>query len=207
MDTRSVLERWPAGLRSRPVAVVADPWEVSLVERILAGDDSAMAEVYDQFSAVVHGVAVRLVGASRAADICQEVFVALWDHPERFDPARGNLRSFLVTIGRRRCIDHLRRHGRRESTEERATRARPAATPSVDEAAIALLAGQRVRDALAHLPAPQRAAIELAYFDGLTFRQVAAVTGASEGTAKSRIRLGLQRLALELRVHEEVGLA
>lgn len=163
-----------------------------------------MTAVYDQFSAVVYGVSARLVGASHAADVCQEVFVALWDHPERFDPARGNLRRLLVTIARRRCIDHLRRHGRRAATEDRAIRARPVATPSVDEAAIALLAGQRVHDALAKLPAAQRRAIELAYFDGLSFRQVAVATGTSEGTAKSRIRLGLQRLATELRAHEEV---
>jgi RNA polymerase sigma-70 factor (ECF subfamily) len=179
---------------------------VSLVQRIVAGDDSALAEVYDQFSAVVYGVAARLVGAALAGDICQEVFVALWDHPERFDPARGSLRGFLVTIGRRRCIDHLRRRGRRASTEERASLDRPVTAPSVDEAAMALLAGQRVRTALAHLPAVQREAIRLAYFDGLSFRQVAAATGASEGTAKSRIRLGLRRLAAELRAHEEVRL-
>lgn len=206
MAVRCIPERLPPDLRSPPVAVVADSWEVSLVERIVAGDESAMAAVYDQFSATVYGIAVRLVGATLAADICQEVFVALWDHPERFDPARGNLRGFLVTIGRRRCIDHLRRNGRRASTEDRAALARPVATPSVDEAAIAMLAGQRVRDALARLPAAQREAIELAYFDGVSFRQVAEVTGTSEGTAKSRIRLGLQRLAAELRPHEEVRL-
>lgn len=207
MAARPALGRRPPRLHSHPVPAVADSWGASLVARIAAGDGRALAEVYDQFSATVYGVALRLVGAPYAADICQEVFVALWDHPERFDPSRANLRGFLVMIGRRRCIDHLRRHGRRASTEERAALARPAAAPSVDEAAMALLAGQRVRDALARLPAPQRQAIELAYFDGLTFRQVAAVTGVSEGTAKSRIRLGLQRLATELRGHEEVRLS
>ena len=196
----------PLGLRSSAVSGVADSWEASLVDRILAGDDSALASMYDQFGAIVYGVAARLVGAAHAADICQEVFLAMWDHPERFDPSRGSLRGFLVTIGRRRCIDHLRRHGRRTTTEQRASTERSPLLPDVDEAAMAVVAGQRVRDAMEHLPPPQRQAIELAYFDGLTFRQVAVATNASEGTAKSRIRLGLQRLAEELRRHEEVDL-
>lgn len=179
-------------------------WERSLIDRIVAGDDSALAAAYDQFGAVVHGVATRLVGPQLAADICQEVFVALWDHPERFDPDRGSLRAYLVTIGRRRCIDQLRRHGRRVANEERATAAHPAAVPDVGESALALLAGQRVRDALVHLPDEQRRAIQLAYFDGLSFREVATATGVSEGTSKSRIRLGLKRLTTELRHDEEV---
>ncbi len=206
MVAPAVIDDRPGGLRSRSVVAMADPWEVSLVQRIAAGDDSAMAVVYDQFGAVVYGIALRLVGAAHSADICQEVFAALWDHPERFDAARGNLRAFLVTMGRRRCIDVLRRHGRRVATEDRATRVQPVVAPSVDEAAIALLAGQRVRDAVSALPPAQRRAIELAYFDGLSFRQVAVATGSSEGTAKSRIRLGLHRLATELRAHEEVRL-
>ena len=180
--------------------------EVNLRTDLVAQTDGDGWSFANALGAVVYGGAVRLVGATYAADICQEVFVALWDHPERFDPARGNLRGLLVTIGRRRCIDHLRRHGRREATEGRATSARPVATPSVDEAAIALLAGQRLRDALTQLPEAQRQAIELAYFDGLSFREVAVATSTSEGTAKSRIRLGLQRLAVQLRVHEEVRL-
>ena len=200
----SVMEGRPPGLRSRAVSGVADSWEARLVDRVVAGDDSALAAMYDQFGALVFGVAVRLVGAAHAADICQEVFLAVWDHPERFDPARGSLRAFLVTIGRRRCIDHLRRHGRRASTEDRAHSALPATAPNVDEAAIAMIAGQRVRDALEHLPEPQRRAILLAYFEGLTFREVAVATDTSEGTAKSRIRLGLRRLAVELRRSEEV---
>lgn len=182
-----------------------DSWERSLVARVVAGDDSALATLYDQFGSVVYGIAARLVGAEHAADICQEVFLAVWDHPERFDPARGSLRALLVTIGRRRCIDHLRRHGRRASTEERARSALPTWVPNVDEVAIAMIAGERVRAALDELPEPQRRAIELAYFEGLTFRQVAVATDTSEGTAKSRIRLGLQRLAAELRRTEEVG--
>lgn len=166
-----------------------------MMARIMVGDDAALGQVYDQYSSLVHGIAVRLVGGSTAADICQEVFVSLWSNPRAWDPNRGSLRTFLAVIARRRCIDVLRSSGRRVANEERAHVAVPAAVPNVDEAALALVAGERVRAAMAQLPEAQREAIELAYFEGLTFVQVAQRTGATEGTAKSRIRLGLQRLS------------
>jgi RNA polymerase sigma-70 factor (ECF subfamily) len=92
-------------------------WEQELVARIAAGDDSALATACDQYGALVNGVASRLVGSDLAADVCQDVFVALWDHPERFDPGRGNLRTFQVVLARRRSIDLLRRHRRRRADE------------------------------------------------------------------------------------------
>lgn len=169
-----------------------------MMARIAVGDDAALAQVYDQYASLVHGIAVRLVGATVAPDVSQEVFVSLWKNPQAWDPDRGTLRTFLVVVARRRCIDLLRSSGRRMATEERAKHALPVAVPNVDEAAIAMLAGERVRSALTRLPDAQREAIQLAYFEGLTFTQVAARTGASEGTAKSRIRLGLQRLGTML---------
>jgi RNA polymerase sigma factor (sigma-70 family) len=174
-----------------------------MVARLVAGDDAALAAIYDEHSALVHGIAARLLGREAAVDICQEVFVSLWNHPARFDPARGTLRTFLAMITRRRCIDQLRSSGRRVVNEQRSADATTIA-PDVEDAALTVLARERVRAAMDALPTEQRRAIELAYFDGLTFRQVAEHTGASEGTAKSRIRLGLQRLAAELRATEEV---
>lgn len=179
-------------------------WERRLVDRIVAGDDSALATAYDQYGPLVHGIAVRLVGRDDANDICQEVFATLWDHAERWDPLRGTLRTFLAIVARRRCIDHLRRTGRRRAGEQRTHESVPLAVPNVDEAALALVTGERVRSALEALPEAQRRAIELAYFAGLTFRQVAIETNTSEGTAKSRIRLGLRRLAEHLGTAEEV---
>lgn len=185
--------------------MTAHAWERSLVDRIAVGDDSALATVYDQFSSLVYGVAARLIGRDHAADICQDVFVTLWEHPESFDDQRGSLRAFLVTIARRRCIDHLRRSGRRTANEVRAHDGPLMAVPNVEEAALAMMAGEHVRQAMDTLPHEQRSAIELAYFGALTFRQVAEHTGASEGTTKSRIRLGLQRLGAAMRQDEQVG--
>ncbi|MCU1503602.1 MAG: hypothetical protein JWM12_2956 [Ilumatobacteraceae bacterium] len=180
------------------VPETAIDWDRQMIDRIIAGDDSALACVYDQYGALVHGIALRLVGADAAADICQDVFVTLWNQPDGWDPARGNLRVFLAVVARRRSIDQLRKTGRRTANEQRAQHAAPVVVPNVDEAAIALVTGDRVRQALAALPEVQRHSIELAYFEGLTYRQVAVATGASEGTAKSRIRLGLRRLGEQL---------
>jgi RNA polymerase sigma-70 factor, ECF subfamily len=183
---------------SAPVTEGRNAWDRQLVARMVAGDDSALADAYDQFSSLVHGIALRTVGRDHAGDVTQEVFVALWQRPEGFDSQYGSLRTYLSTIARRRCVDHLRRSGRRVANEQRSHRAEPRRTPNVDEAALALITGEEVRSALTSLPTEQRTAIELAYLQGLTFRQVADATGASEGTAKSRIRLGLQRLAAQL---------
>lgn len=175
-----------------------------MVERVAAGDDSALAVLYDQFGSLVHGIAARLVGSDAAPDICQEVFVALWERPERFDPARGALRTFLATMARRRAIDQLRRSGRRVANEERSARIESTPVPNLEESAMALIDGERLRAAVERLPAEQRRSIELAYFEGLTFQQVATATGAPEGTAKSRLRLGLERLASTLRAEGAV---
>ena len=168
-----------------------------MMARIQVGDDGALASVYDQYSPMVHGIAERLVGAD-ADEIVQDVFVDLWRRPDRFDPARGTLRTFVAVMTRRRGIDHLRSTGRRHERERRAAVLTPVTPPNVDEAALSMLTAERVRRALTTLPPQQRLALELAYLQGLSFKDVAVATGASEGTAKSRLRLGLSRLAREL---------
>jgi RNA polymerase sigma-70 factor (ECF subfamily) len=184
----------------RPVSESTQTWERALAARLCAGDDSALAVAYDQYSPLVYGVAVHLVGSAGADDICQEVFSVLWAHPERFDATRGSLRTFLAVIARRRCTDVLRQEGRRRAREERIGTDGSSAVspPSVEEAAEAMLAAEHVRRALDRLPIEQRAAIKLAYLDGLTYQAVATRLGIPEGTAKSRLRLGLRRLAREL---------
>jgi RNA polymerase sigma-70 factor (ECF subfamily) len=171
-------------------------WDRRLAARLVAGDDSALAVIYDQYASLVFGIAVRLLGEEAAAgDVCQDVFVSLWQRPDRYDPDRGSLRTWLATVARRRAIDAMRQRGRRSAREERAASAEPVTPPDIEEAAAALVEGERVRRALTELPPEQRRAIELAYFDGLTYREVALRLGIAEGTAKSRLRLGLARLA------------
>lgn len=169
-----------------------------MVERIRAGDDSALAAVYDRYSAVVHGIAARCVGPDRANDVTQEVFLHLWWHPDSFAAERGGLREFLAVIARRRAIDLTRATERRTRREQRAVAEAAPAAGSPEDTALASVLAERVRAAVARLPVEQRRAIELAYFGGLTFRDVARAMSTAEGTAKSRLRLGLGRLAKEL---------
>src|SRR5439155_49629 len=114
--------------------------------------------------------------------------------PGAFDPERGSLRTWLGTLAHRRSVDYVRREeARRRRAEREASRA--VAAPDVEEMATALLSAERVRAALDLLPDEQRRAIQLAYFGGKTYRQVAETLGIPEGTAKSRLRLGLKRIA------------
>jgi DNA-directed RNA polymerase specialized sigma24 family protein len=159
-------------------------WERELRARLGAGDELALAEAYDQFSPMVYGLAVRVTGdRSAAEDVTQEVFLHLWQRPAAFDPDRGRLRTWLATMAHHRAVDHLRRAGVRERYAVRAAVERePVPPPNPEEAA----------------PDVQRTAVLLAYFVGRTFRQVAQLTGVPEGTAKSRLRLGLRRIAARL---------
>jgi RNA polymerase sigma-70 factor (ECF subfamily) len=174
-------------------------WELELRARLLAGEEAALRELYDQFSPMVYGLALRVTGDRTAAeDITQDVFVHVWERPSSFDPSRGRLRGWLATIAHHRAIDHLRRVKvrRRYAAVEGGQQPPP---PSPEEAAVAAAVATRVRAAIGGLPAPQQAAVVLAYFEGKTFRQVAEILGVPEGTAKSRLRLGLRRVADRLR--------
>jgi RNA polymerase sigma factor (sigma-70 family) len=175
-------------------------WERELRARLGAGDEQALAEAYDQFSPMVYGLAVRVTGDRAAAeDVTQEVFLHLWQRPAAFDPDRGRLRAWLATMAHHRAVDHLRRASVRERYTARAAVERePAPPPNPEEAAVAAAVAKRVRVAVDELPDAQRTAVLLAYFEGRTFRQVAQLTGVPEGTAKSRLRLGLRRIAARL---------
>ena len=173
-------------------------WELAVRNRLIARDPSALSDLYDQFGSYVFGLAARVIGDRHAAeDVTQEVFLSLWERPEAFEPARGRLRTFLGTLAHRRAVDVVRREEarRRRAAREAATRT---PIPDVGELAMAIVAAEQVRVEVSRLPSEQRAAIELAYFGGRTYRQVAEELGIPEGTAKSRMRLGLGRIAQAL---------
>ena len=167
-----------------------------LVARLAAGDDHALAEVFDALGHSVYGSALRVLGDNGAAqDVVQDVFVELWRHPGRYDPAVGTLRTYLTVLARHRAVDLVRSELRRVARQERSYRLAPASpvADAGDEVLAAETAGL-VRSAVRLLPASQRQVIELAYFAGLTCREVAQAVGIPEGTAKSRLRLALAKL-------------
>jgi len=178
---------------------VASDWEAEIRRRLGAGDEAALGEVYDQYASFVYGLALRVIGEQRGAeDVSQEVFVFVWERPEVFDPGRGSLRTWLGTLAHRRAVDYVRREEARRRRAVRDAACRATAVPDVEELATALVMAERVRAALGVLPPEQREAIELAYFGGRTYREVADELGIPEGTAKSRLRLGLRRVAAVL---------
>ena len=173
-------------------------WEIDLRARLTAGDDTGLSELYDQYASFVYGLARRVAGSEAAAeDVTQDVFVSVWERPEAFDPERGSMRSYIGTLAHRRAVDWVRREESRRRRAEAAGR-EPGLPPDVEEAATALIMAERVRVAVDALPDDQRVAVQLAYFGGRTYRQVAKDLGLAEGTAKARLRVGLRRLAHEL---------
>ena len=167
-----------------------------LAARLAAGDERALAEMFDQLASSVYSGALRVLGnGSAAQDVVQDVFVELWSHPGRYDPAAGSLRTYLIVLARRRAVDLLRSELRRVARQERHYRLTPAEPPgAASDELVAAETASVVRTAVQLLPDGQRRVVELAYFEGLTCREVARTMGIPEGTAKSRLRLAMAKL-------------
>lgn len=169
--------------------------EAELVRAVVDRDESALAEVYRRHGGQVFGLAKRVIRDEELArDIAQDVFVSLWKKPEAFDGSRGSLRTFLLAKTHSRSIDVIRSESSRRIREERDALLRVDSVPSVDEEVWRVTVSSKVRSALTTIPEREREVIELAYFEGFTYREVAVRLGMAEGTVKSRIRSGLSRL-------------
>ena len=167
------------------------------LEMTAGGDDRAFALFYDESSRLVHSVARRFLADQADADeVTLDVFTQVWRSASVFDPARGTVTAWLVTMARSRAIDKLRSAGpralTRESIEDGFELVEKRATPEQSS-----LVNQRrriVQSALATLPVEQRKAIGLAYFEDLSHQEISERLGLPLGTVKTRIRLGMLRL-------------
>jgi RNA polymerase sigma factor (sigma-70 family) len=176
-----------------------DRWEDDreLAARLVAGDPTALTEIYDRYAGLVYGLARRvLCDEALAEDVTQEVFVRVWQEPARFDPTRGSLRSWLGVQAHRRSVDRVRTEMRRARAEARLGAGQVAVGDDneIDEELARVWLAGCVNAALAELPPDQRQAVVLAYFGGRTYREVASELDIPEGTAKSRLRLALAKL-------------
>ena len=172
--------------------------DADLVTRIATLDERALAEIYQRHAGPVFSLASRVLWErTHAEEIVQEVFLRLWEHPERFDGIRGSLRAFLLMETHARSVDRIRAEERRRERENRAQRD---ATTSydLDLELRDLTIAEQIRVAVSELTDQEREAMELAYFGGKTYRQVAVMLEQPEGTIKSRIRTGLMRLRQRL---------
>jgi RNA polymerase sigma-70 factor (ECF subfamily) len=168
----------------------------SLIQRIAVRDEVAMAELYDRTSSLVFGMARRMVRDEQAAEeVAHEVFLQVWKRACSFDPARGRASTWLLLLARSRSLDRMRATRARRDEEPLETAAAVAAdTPGPDVEWAQTRRRQKISEALAQLSPPQRQAIAWAYYNGLSYSEVAASLGEPVGTIKTRIRLGMMRL-------------
>ena len=165
--------------------------DARLILAIRSGSEQAMGELYDLYSSLVYSVALRVLRDTGAAeDILQEVFMQLWRAPAAFDSSRGCLPAWLSVIARNRAIDSLRRRRPEEDWSDVIVSVEPDLTGDAERNRSI----EKVRDTLNGMPAAQRSALEMAFFDGLTHREIASKIGDPLGTVKTRIRTGLLAL-------------
>jgi RNA polymerase sigma-70 factor (ECF subfamily) len=167
----------------------------ALVVAIGRWRQDALAEAYRRHAGAVFGLARRVLGdRALAEEVVQEVFLRLWDHPDRFDAERGSLRSFLLAHCHGRSVDVIRSETSRRAREDREHLQQAEAGYDLEHEVWDIVVADHVREALDGIPEGERRAIELAYFGGHTYREVAAMLQEPEGTVKTRIRTGLRRL-------------
>ncbi|MCX4909778.1 RNA polymerase sigma factor [Streptomyces sp. NBC_00878] len=175
------------------------PADAELRRRLVYGDESALSEAYEAYGGLVRRIAVRVTNSPAAAeDVAQEVFAQLWSRPYAFDARRGSLRTWLSVLAHRRAVDWVRseaRHRKASGADDSALHAIPDSGPGPDEAVVDRERSLLLHSALADLPQQQREVVHLAYFAGRTYRQAAVELGIPEGTAKTRLRSALRKLA------------
>lgn len=177
------------------VDLLTSATDEALVAAVGQGHEPALAEVFRRHSAAVAGLARRLLGdGALAEDVTQDIFLRLWREPTRFDATRGKLRTLLLTQAHGRAVDIVRTHNARQRREMRVGLEPQTPQSGVDSALMALTLAEQVKQALLGIPPDERVPIELAYYGGHTYRQVAVILDLPEGTVKTRIRAGLRRL-------------
>jgi RNA polymerase sigma-70 factor (ECF subfamily) len=170
--------------------------DASAMSAIRTGDERAMAQVFERYSALVYSVALRVLGDTGAAeDVLQEVFLQLWRNPNVFDTGRGSLSGWLAVITRNRSIDLLRKR-RAETDIDHVTLW---GEPDVIRDGEWIGSAGKIQRALTSMPASQRSALEMAFFEGFTHTEIAEKTGEPLGTIKTRIRAGLLALRKALK--------
>jgi len=168
--------------------VKEDSSDARLILSVRSGDQQAMGALFDRYSSLVYSVALRVLGDTGAAeDILQEVFMQLWRKPAVFDSARGSLAAWLAVIARNRAIDAIRKRKPETDIEDVIVSVEPDFAGEAERNR----AAEHIRRKLSEMPEPQRSALEMAFFEGLTHSEIATKTGTPLGTIKTRIRTAL----------------
>jgi RNA polymerase sigma-70 factor (ECF subfamily) len=190
----------------RPTRDLTSLADEALMARVRDGDERALATLYDRHGRLVYSLARAIVpGDADAEEVTEDVFVALWTAPERFDASRGSLRGWIATMARTRSLDRVRSSKRRQMAHERAavlsdegTAVALAESESAEERVLLADVRTSLDRALSVLNDDQRRAVELAYFQGLSQSEIAAALGEPLGTVKTRLRDGMSKLRASL---------
>jgi RNA polymerase sigma-70 factor (ECF subfamily) len=190
------------GEEHAPVVALSDGWGTDTEEtldrlavaRLVAGDEHALAELYDRHARLAYALAYRVVGDGGAAEeVVQETFLSMWRRAVTYCPDRGAVRTWLLAAVRHRAIDVLRMRQARPRTASLDTvRLATGSDPAVY--ALTAMTASAVRTAVAGLPLDQRRVVAMAYFAGYSYPEIAVALGIPLGTVKSRLRLALERL-------------
>ncbi len=203
------IRRLPAARRVPDPPPPVETSDAELVHRVSLGDTAALEALYTRYARVVYSFAMRIVmDPMLAEEVLQEVFVRTWRQADRFQRSRGNFASWLLSITHNLAIDEIRKRQRRPQKSDSvdisdALFGLVDEATNVEEAAQAAELRRRIRSALDVLPDAQREAIELAFFRGLSQREISASLDVPLGTIKTRMRLGLKKLRLELESDEQ----
>lgn len=196
------MEALAPGHYSAPVDHQAIALDDTVVDGFMAGDEAALAELYDATSRLVFSFCRRSVGHDHAADVTQEVYVAAWRSRDRYRPDLGSITGWVMGIARFKSIDALRKLGRRPLEDELAE---PGDQGSPAEGIESMAQRMLVAEALTQLPERPRRMVELAFYDDLTHAEISERTGVPLGTVKSDIRRGLERLRRHLEGFDASG--
>ncbi|WP_105972896.1 sigma-70 family RNA polymerase sigma factor [Streptomyces geranii] len=178
-------------------------WDRKMQQRLARGEAAALGELYDRFASLVHGLAHRVLDDEEAADrITREVFAHVWQHPDAYDPKQGPLRSWLAALTHRLAVQRLRQTETAalagtdaDAPEATGGTGSPRALEELERRVRRASVAARADYIVTSMPAPLRAALELAYFDRRDYRQTAVDLGVTEAEARRRLRLGLQLLS------------
>lgn len=178
---------------SRETASESRASDAALIDRLVQRDESALAVLYDRYAGVISSVVHRILRDNQAVEeILQDIFLQLWNAASRFDASRGSLPAWLVVIARNRAISRLRRHN--PAAGDALLEGMAVSPFNLESSAARQQLVERVKASIENLPKEQRAAVELAFFEGLTHSEIAARTGDPLGTVKTRLRSALETL-------------
>jgi RNA polymerase sigma-70 factor (ECF subfamily) len=200
MPSRPVVS--PQWIVHAPAVQAGSDADIEVLRSVAAGDKQALGVLYDRHCGVMLALGLRIIGVRREAeDLLHDVFLEAWRHAGDYDPKRGSVKTWLLLRMRSRCLDRVRSHGfsRVESLQHEPVR------QGTVERSERRLDGARARQLLETLPAAQREVLELGYFEGLSFSEIATALDIPIGTVKSRVSAAMTKLREDLGVRKEAS--